>query len=82
MFITQEELAIKLYKKSSIWLKGKPKVEVDGDNRSFGRVKFVFPDKVIAFRCYLFDKSKLLKMSQNVVANFDVLLQPYFNRDS
>lgn len=78
--INPKEIALKLYSKRPHWFSGIPTVEIDGEEKSFGFIKLIFPkkgaiqDPPVFLRAYIYNKAKLQEDAQYALDNFVELI--------
>lgn len=69
-YITPKELAVKLYRKNPFWFQGKPRVHVVGTQKTFGVIRFSFPDTEVIINVYLYDKQAIKDIANKCIADF------------
>lgn len=72
-YCTPYDIACSLYFKKRFWFHGVPKVELEGEEGTFGQLKFDFGDEVIVQNVYVKDRNKILDAACLAVTNFQEL---------
>ena len=77
--VTAKEIAIKLYRRHPIWLKGKPVPSVEGTEGAIGKIVFTAPDKTTIIGVFVHDKTKLEQLAQEAINNFGQFINEWID---
>lgn len=68
-----EDIVERLGRRKKFWLHGKPKIVLEGHDRSFGVLTFDFGDVVVSYRIFIGDRNFILETAQFAIDNFGQL---------
>jgi hypothetical protein len=77
-FITSQDVVARLLRRHPFWFHGEPKVELKGEERTFGVLSFDFGDELVSYRIYIYNRDVILDAAWMAVKNFCQLSQEYY----
>jgi hypothetical protein len=68
--IIPHDIVDRLLHKKPYWFHGKPKIELIGQDNSFGKLRFDFSDQVIEYNVFIYDRNHILDAAHFAIENF------------
>lgn len=78
-YITPEDITARLLRRHPFWFHGEPKIELIGEEHTFGILKFDFEDEIVSYRIYIRDRNEILAAAQSFVENYLQLSSQHYD---
>lgn len=73
-YITECDIVNRLLRIRPYWMHGAPKVYLEGEEKTFGKLIFDFHDgSPVCYQVYIVDKDRLLGVAEQAIVNFSEL---------
>jgi hypothetical protein len=73
MYIEPEDIVERLVYRGIRWYKGVPRIEIEGDDKTFGFIVFEYKDNTVKLRVYITDKVEIKRVAEEAINNFSDL---------
>lgn len=77
-FISPQDVVVRLLRRHRIWFHGEPTVALDGEEGSFGTLKFDFGDEVVEYKIYIHNRDIILDAVWIAIKNFSQMADEYY----
>jgi hypothetical protein len=77
-YCNPHDIAVRLYFKKRFWYHGIPKIYLDGEVGTFGKLNFDFIDSVVSMTIYIKDRELILDAAHYAVMDFQHITDRMF----